>query len=86
MTPIRTAGTKIYDEPAPRWRSYACSFGRRTEPWVTPEELARIDAGLTTGTIEVRSVNDSAGTIHQFRELPGNPQPSVTANKENPAL
>ena len=66
-----TIASAIFDPPAPRWKNYGCSHRGRMDAWVTPEELARIDAGVTSGTIETRVVADKAGTIHQWREKVG---------------
>ena len=76
---VSTIASAIFDPPAPRWKSYGCTHRGRMDAWVTPEELARIDAGVTSGTIETRVVPDQIGKIHQWRtKLPSNPQPSVT--------
>ena len=53
------------------WKSYGCTHRGRMDAWVTPEELARIDAGVTSGTIETRVVPDQIGKIHQWREKVG---------------
>jgi hypothetical protein len=55
--------------PAPRWSTYRVTYGRKTEVWVSDEELARIEAGVAAGTIETRIVNDRAGQFHQWLEV-----------------
>ena len=65
---VSTIASAIFDPPAPRWKTYGCTHRGRMDAWVTPEELARIDAGVTSGTIETRVVPDQIGKIHQWRE------------------
>jgi len=64
-----TIASDIFSAPAPRWRSFGLTARRKFESWVSPEELARIEAGVLAGTIEVRVVRDRVGMVHQWMEV-----------------